>query len=458
VSGPDFEFSPVEEVKNPTGSGWVSLTIVLLALIGLQLYGYFSREPKETKNYAQEQQEFRMAVQLGEVGKRYPQLKPFADTASARIDDVVATLVEGRKKDPKAAALYVSMRFEIGEAILPGDLKLLQASKDPAERAMATIYGSKSLTPEQARKTAPVLDKKTFSQLMAQVHALEKAGDKSARRRLIPDAQIFKPLVGTFAILCAGTLGIFLLIVYFAMRASGRWKPEGHPAGKLDAAGADHYAGRASLMLLSWIGISLLVGLALGKVLSQGVLGILSEVAVIGIALYMATRLKGADGRPIRLLGSKGRVLGDIGWGLAATVANIPLLLCCVVPVQWLSKWLPPPEHPITLQLQSEQNLLGVLTIVAIAAVMAPIFEETCFRATIAPAMERAFGGPLMGIVATSLVFAMIHPTGIPAWPALAMIGGMAAMLVYQRGSILSAIVFHAGHNFSLVVLMLLMY
>jgi membrane protease YdiL (CAAX protease family) len=56
------------------------------------------------------------------------------------------------------------------------------------------------------------------------------------------------------------------------------------------------------------------------------------------------------------------------------------------------------------------------------------------------------------------LVFAAVHPTGVPAWPALALIGSVMAILVYQRGSLVTSMVFHGVHNLSLVVLMLLMY
>lgn len=54
---------------------------------------------------------------------------------------------------------------------------------------------------------------------------------------------------------------------------------------------------------------------------------------------------------------------------------------------------------------------------------------------------------PAIGILATSLLFAAIHPTGIPAWLALATTGAFAAITVHQTGSLVPAIVLHGIHN-----------
>jgi membrane protease YdiL (CAAX protease family) len=58
----------------------------------------------------------------------------------------------------------------------------------------------------------------------------------------------------------------------------------------------------------------------------------------------------------------------------------------------------------------------------------------------------------------SSLLFAMVHPTGVPAWPALAAIGAMAALLTFQTRSLVPSIVMHAVHNGTLLLLNLLLF
>ena len=275
---------------------------------------------------------------------------------------------------------------------------------------------------------------------------------------MISNTEIFKPLVASTLLIGAFLVGMLLLAFYVSMRLAGRFKPAGHPAGKLSAVAADHYAGRAALMLVVWIAASVVLGSALRKVFDKEAIGLISEICVIGVALYVATRLRDSAGNRIRLFGSTKRILGDAAWGFLAVIANVPLLFCCTAFSQPLFRNLPPAEHPMTFELAADQSVVSVLLVTLAAAVLAPLFEETLFRGTLTPAMEKLFGGPLMGIVASSLVFAAVHPTGVPAWPALAMIGGIAAALVYQRGSLVTSMVFHAVHNSALILLMLLMY
>jgi membrane protease YdiL (CAAX protease family) len=60
---------------------------------------------------------------------------------------------------------------------------------------------------------------------------------------------------------------------------------------------------------------------------------------------------------------------------------------------------------------------------------------------------------PWPAIILSSLAFAMIHPQGGALWPVLAWIGGMAAYLTYRRQSLIPAIVMHACHNTTIILI-----
>ena len=56
-------------------------------------------------------------------------------------------------------------------------------------------------------------------------------------------------------------------------------------------------------------------------------------------------------------------------------------------------------------------------------------------------------------IFISAMGFAMIHPQGGMLWPSLAWVGGMAAYLTYRQSSLIPAIVMHALHNTTLILL-----
>jgi membrane protease YdiL (CAAX protease family) len=88
-----------------------------------------------------------------------------------------------------------------------------------------------------------------------------------------------------------------------------------------------------------------------------------------------------------------------------------------------------------------------VLSLFFLASIEAPIFEETLFRGIFQPALAAIVKRPWLSGVITSFLFASIHPTGVPAWPALALIGGMSVFLTYQTRSIVPSMIMHATHN-----------
>ncbi len=454
MNAPSFDLEPADAAAPPPRriGGWIALWAILGLIIGSQLYGYFDRKPSSGKKTFAISQQYRTIVLSKEAARRFKSIFPDTAGAMTPLDDAIGQVVAARKTDAGAARLYVSMRHEAGQPVGPEDLELLQKSKLPEERAFAEIYAAKSLTQEQARTLAAKLDKRGFSYVMAEIHAREKAGEKEVRRELLADADVYGPLIFGVMAITGMFLGVALLTFYGVMRMAGRFKPEGHPSGKIDASRANLLAAAAALFLFLSLFLGAPISILLETFLIEDAAGLIAQVFTIGLVVHLALRFRERVGLSAgQIFGERGRFWGDVAWGVGGFLANIPLFVCGALAGRGLFSWLPDPEHPVTTQLAADQSLPTVLMILTLACVLAPIFEEMVFRGAIVPAMGHLFGGPLMGVVAAGLIFAMVHPTGIPAWLPLAIIGSTAAILVYQRGSLRAAMIFHAVHNFSLL-------
>src|SRR5262249_59937285 len=95
-----------------------------------------------------------------------------------------------------------------------------------------------------------------------------------------------------------------------------------------------------------------------------------------------------------------------------------------------------------------------VLGLYALASVFAPVIEETMFRGALFHHLRRRWGwGVSAPIVA--LLFAIVHPQGWVAVPALGSIAIVLAALREWRGSLIAPMVAHGFNNFLALTLAL---
>jgi membrane protease YdiL (CAAX protease family) len=110
-------------------------------------------------------------------------------------------------------------------------------------------------------------------------------------------------------------------------------------------------------------------------------------------------------------------------------------------------------SSPVVQELRG--GVVHVLGIYAVACIFAPIMEETMFRGALFSHLRRSWGWAVSaGIVA--FVFAMLHPQGWVAVPALGSIAMVLAALREWRGSLIAPIAAHACNNFIVLTLTLL--
>jgi len=404
------------------------------------LVGYLHRAPDHT-SYFEERFSLKMVAILEETGKNEP-------IATAEITTVAAVteknLAKSRQGDEEAEALFALASFAAHGSVPPDSLRHLGAAKNPQLRLMSQIYDGAKLTSDQVRDLEAKITDPDFAFRMALGQARQRAGILRPYQGVVSEGEIGALEVGMFLIGMATLLGICVLITYAAARASGHLKPLGHPAGTVTGGEADALGGMAALLLGGYLLIGTVITRMSGAFATRGpLMNAIPGVVAIGLTL-IAWSIAPLRGR----LGLKNMKLSHcVLWGVGAAVANLPIVFTVMILSLKLMPGLPMPEHPIENLLVGPRSGWMVLSLFFLASIEAPIFEETLFRGIFQPALAAIVKRPWLSGVITSFLFASIHPTGVPAWPALALIGGMSVFLTYQTRSIVPSMIMHATHN-----------
>lgn len=109
------------------------------------------------------------------------------------------------------------------------------------------------------------------------------------------------------------------------------------------------------------------------------------------------------------------------------------------------------PVHPDMVGLGSA-SFTYRLVMFGLAAIFAPVFEETMFRGALWRGLRERWGFGLSAVV-MAFIFAAIHPQGALAIPPLAALAVGFAGLREWRGSLIAPMLAHAIHNGTLVLL-----
>lgn len=111
-------------------------------------------------------------------------------------------------------------------------------------------------------------------------------------------------------------------------------------------------------------------------------------------------------------------------------------------------------SHPIVGMLDSADSIWGKLSLLFLAAGLAPLLEETMFRGALFRYMRKSWGFILSSVIG-GIIFAIIHPQGMFALPALSMMGIGFALLREWRDSLIASMTAHALNNGMIVTLLL---
>jgi membrane protease YdiL (CAAX protease family) len=291
--------------------------------------------------------------------------------------------------------------------------------------------------------------------------------DASARQQVIAPAKRFA-LTMIIAFVVAGLLGLAGLaglIIWAVFFFLGKIRPGLPPPSRHGGIYAEAFA----VYMVVFLGLSIGYGLlhVPGPVLLVNAAAMLLSLGA-GLAWPV---LRGIPWREVRR--ELGLTLGRRPWlepliGLAGYAMILPIFAVGVIITSILTqaerraqlgdqpeKHFAPveqPSHPIVEWLQNpDWSLLG--QVVLVASVLAPLVEETMFRGALyrhlrdATARLGRVGSFLVSALIVSFVFAVIHPQGVLAVPALMALAMGLTLLREWRGTLLPSMMVHGIHN-----------
>ncbi|MBN1905210.1 MAG: CPBP family intramembrane metalloprotease [Deltaproteobacteria bacterium] len=144
-------------------------------------------------------------------------------------------------------------------------------------------------------------------------------------------------------------------------------------------------------------------------------------------------------------------IFREVGAGIAGFITGLPLLIIALIVVMILIKITgKTPTHPAVLNLSHSPLFLFLL-----ACIYAPFVEETLFRGALYGYLRSSFPW-LVSAIISSLIFAILHPQGWVAIPAIGVIGFNLSTIREWRGSAIASMTAHALNNGSAIMILII--
>ncbi len=378
------------------------------------------------------------------------QLDAFASTPA---DELRIAIVEAQTlgREPaleRLAALEESLRAEAEDAEAPAPAEETLLADLEAVRALISGSDVAPADPDGLR------ERHGFFGQLALALGLPEESPARAAVRAKGQRTVLVAIVGITGFGAVCLAGLALGIVALVMLARGRIRPAYAPPSP----GGSVYL---EIFVIFVLGFLVVAGAA--QAIAQQSSVDLSRVLIWLLLLVPFWALvRGAPLRNFRYAMGWHRGRGfvrEIGAGVVGYVACLPVFLLGILLTLLLGAVMgalagpgeeaAPPSHPI-IDLVDPSNLWSVLGIYMVAAVWAPIVEESIFRGALYHHLRGRLA-PLGAALVVAFLFAVIHPQGIIAVPALMSLAVVFALLREWRGSLIAPITAHAVHNGALM-------
>ncbi|MGD9645740.1 MAG: lysostaphin resistance A-like protein [Pirellulales bacterium] len=467
----------------PRRIGWpVVAWLVILALTALIAWGQASRgkprdgdaEPKPTSDAQSFVFDLQTRYIIGAVNSGLP----IKDSERRQFFDQLQGMTGGgnRLRLVVAAGEIVGPQQALAEIDeLPDELR-----DTPDVQTLERLYKSYAAAPEAQSKpeaerndaeqvaveslSAPPISQQEREKLVDRLGwfaslALAPPGtqDKLARTEALAPAQrTFGLVIGGLGLGCvAALLGFVMLIALLVFAAQGnlRGLQTGSPYGGVYA---ETFAAWMALFLgLSFLGRYLKDYLPLPATLLVTFAG---SLLAIGWPLLRGVPW-GTLRRDIGWIGGRAGI-GEPFVGIGCYLMGIPILMVGLVATIIIVKLSgagaeagpPLPSHPL-VEMVAHGNWLWRVLLLIDAAVLAPIIEETMFRGVLYRHLREASGrwarwlSVLASATVTSFLFAIIHPQGWMAVPALMALAYTFSIAREWRESLIPCMVAHGVQN-----------
>ena len=146
-------------------------------------------------------------------------------------------------------------------------------------------------------------------------------------------------------------------------------------------------------------------------------------------------------------------VIKDLKAGTVNLICVLPLISASIIALTLIGKrfWgsdFELPRHDIVTEIVANDSIWFRICLVLQAVLVAPVTEEILFRGMFQNFLKNNFISPVLPIVFTSIVFAMVHGMGLLwHWPALFLLSCCMGYAYEKSSSLLRAIVVHALFN-----------
>jgi membrane protease YdiL (CAAX protease family) len=437
-----------EDDEDPVG-----LTIMQLQakyMVGLANSGLFAQEATTVYQSA------RFILNTGTVGQRQRSIIVAADLAGlAEARDELGALEVLISAPPVGEPVRLSKGQASVQRILH-ELYPKVSGDDDAEQA--AVRAAEMISP---RDRARLIDELGWFGELAL--APPGSADTAAREAVIRSARIVATVVVSAAVLglmalCVGFIGLVLVVVFACI---GQLVSGFGPARPWHAVYAETFA--------VWLVLFLVLQVLAGWIATPGteMLATMAMFFTSLIALVWPV-IRGIPWTQVRT---------DIGWtlgrlplvepaiGLGGYLMTLPLLamgLGVTLVLMWFQTafageqptFAPTggPAHPIIVHMAGAA-IWPKISLLFLAAVAAPIVEETMFRGVLYRHLRDASArlGLVVSIVVSILintfVFAAIHPQGLVAVPALMSLACGMTLVREWRGTLIPAMVIHGVSN-----------
>ena len=433
---------PVREPSDRNPLGWIALALLFLAAVP-GLFKAPAVAPPDAARLARLQ---RLRTALAESARP---AGPLNGDPKAGLRALEREVAPRRGSDPDSAALWTAVRTELHEKVSPEDARPALESPRPDIRDVGRAYGLRPAPKREAEALARTLDARGPLSRLAAVHLREAAGLPDPRRDLRDAAERFA--LGTRLYGAVIGLSGFAWLGLIAVALSGRVPKRGPPYAAESPADADRLALCAAGLLLGFEVFSAVFALLRlplpGRVLATG----LAMFALVPVVLRKRPSFEG-------IVRARADFGGKLLLGVYAFFLEIPVTLLVAAFGARIFRSLPTSEHPAAVAAASTHDPLVLASLLFMAAVVAPFWEEIMFRGLLFPALGRALGGralnaPVAAALLSSLLFAALHPQGPGGWLGLMAFAVCSCVLAVRTGSLVPSIAMHAVHNATLLLL-----
>jgi membrane protease YdiL (CAAX protease family) len=387
---------------------------------------------------------------------------------------------------PRPLRKLAIMQATLGDGSWEATLGRMRSCKPPvpepavaAEIAMwRTVFGKAPLSPagrpgierQIRRMDLAWFQTPALAALYRKTGQVDRA-DALVLRTALSIGLVFILMLGGFGLGLVGLVIVTLLLVsYITTRRLPDYLPaalQAQPIALPTRRQADLLYGAFALYIASFLGIRVLRDRVVEPLIQHGlapspVAGVLISVVATAVMFAIPFGVLALVGprAGLRFSNIGFRIRGlwpEVVWGVIGYAIALPLVVIVTLLVTRIPGVEDSAMHPIVNEVGMSGGTLTTVLLFVLAAVVAPLTEETMFRGVFFNALAPRVG-TAWSLVIASLVFSILHPQLPVGGPAIFVLGAVFSTLYVIRGSLIPSMIAHAINNAAALLMMTLIF